>query len=102
MESATNSWDVALLNSDRNSNEDGMSSDGSDKKTRIDGDQLHNDISEELEKGAEDPEITEGNTEQDQDKSDNTETPEYDEIVDLVRNSKVSQMQFILLCFNFF
>ncbi|OZC06757.1 hypothetical protein X798_06243 [Onchocerca flexuosa] len=83
MESATNSWDVALLNSDRNSNEDGMSSDGSDKKTRIDGDQLHNDISEELEKGAEDPEITEGNTEQDQDKSDNTETPEYDEIVDL-------------------
>ncbi|VDK66140.1 unnamed protein product [Onchocerca ochengi] len=82
MESATNRWDVTLLNSERNSDEVGMST-GSDKKTRMDGDQLHNDINEEIKKDIEDPEIMEGNIEQDEDKSDNAETPEDDEIVEL-------------------
>ncbi|KAM3722331.1 Transcriptional regulator ATRX [Dirofilaria immitis] len=91
MESDTNSWDVTMLNfdkerSDRNNDEIDKLSDGNDEKTRVNDDQLHNGINVKTEKGIEDLEIKEGNIEQgkeDKIKSNNAETFDDDEIVEL-------------------
>ncbi|EJW72781.1 hypothetical protein WUBG_16314 [Wuchereria bancrofti] len=94
MESVTNSWDVAVLNSDKErcdrcSDEVGKSSIGCDEKMGMKCDQLHSDISKKTEGDIEDIEITKGNLEQDKDKSSNSETLSDDEIVELVRNPKI-------------
>lgn len=53
-------------------------------------DWLHSGITERIERGIEDPEITERSVGQGKDKSGNSETASSDEIVELVRNLKIS------------
>ncbi|CAG9541033.1 unnamed protein product [Cercopithifilaria johnstoni] len=83
-ESATNSWNDAVLNSDKerfgSSNEVGKSSDKSGGKT---GDQLHSGISKRNERDTEGLEITKRNVGQGRDKSGDLETLDDDEIMEL-------------------
>ncbi|KAL3997119.1 SNF2 N-terminal domain family protein [Acanthocheilonema viteae] len=85
-ELSTNSWDVAILNSNKgrsdNSNEIGKSDDGSGEKTRVKCDQLHSGISRKTE-DFEDLEIMEANAGQGKNKASNSETLDNDEIVEL-------------------
>ncbi|VDN87028.1 unnamed protein product [Brugia pahangi] len=91
VESVTNSWDVAVLNSDKErcSDEVDKSSVGCDEKMGMKCDSLHSDISKKTDEDIEDVENTKGNTEQNKDKSDNSETLGNDEVMELVRNSKI-------------
>ncbi|VDM07827.1 unnamed protein product [Wuchereria bancrofti] len=103
MESVTNSWDVAVLNSDKErcdrcSDEVGKSSIGCDEKMGMKCDQLHSDISKKTEGDIEDIEITKGNLEQDKDKSSNSETLSDDEIVELVSFEDIDTTEVIDRC----
>lgn len=73
---------IAILNSDKEksgiSNENGKSSDGYGEKTGMKYDQLHSGISKRIVRDIDDLEIT------------NSEVPDDDEIMELVRNLKIS------------